>query len=431
MLRPDRDGMGHQLAVRGGVALDVGAFVVHDEHPRPRPATVRDGRHDPVVIEPGRPVVAGHEPAGEIRVDPVADGPVEVRRDEPGWSRAIGRAEEDARADVVDRVRVEEALGGDPAAVRRPCRLRAPSRPERAPRAARYPASSTSTRPDRRPRVEIGFRAAVAGEGDRPAVGVPGDLRDTPVAARHLPWPAVGHVEDEQMRPSVAMPLLVPAPVRPGDVPGHGRLGIRSLRRTSARDGPGPAADEPGRVDLGGEGQSHTVRRPCDLADRAMAPDSGHMHPVRSSDVEDADRGDRVVVGRVASDEGERVAVGAETRFGIADRAAGQLTRGRDVAAGREVDREQVAEVAVAPDRAPDDHRGPAIDGQVELLDHDHAPDVLGCHRASTGHARQPSRAARLRVWPSRCPSPIDSSSRPRWPRPSRKGARSSRSNRR
>ena len=85
----------------------------------------------------------------------------------------------------------------------------------------------------------------------------------------------------------------------------------------------------------------------------------------------------------IGPDEGERVAVRAEPRPRVADRPAGQLARRRDGAPRSQIDREQVADIAVALDRPPDDDREPAVGGQVELLDHDDAADVLGGHRAA------------------------------------------------
>ena len=60
----------------------------------------------------------------------------------------------------------------------------------------------------------------------------------------------------------------------------------------------------------------------------------------------------------------------------------------------------QVRDVAVAADGAPGDHGEPPVGREVQLLHHDLAPDVGGCHRAAGGHERQGSRAVGFGSWP-------------------------------
>ncbi len=242
--------------------------------------------------------------------------------------------------------------------------------------------------------------------------------------------PPLGHVDDEQVRPAIEVALLVVPPVGPGDAPRDGTVVLGRLAATGDRRR--LADDEPGRVDLGREGEPVAVRRPGDLADRPMSPDLRRPDPAGPAEVEQVDGRDRVVVGGVGADEGDRVAVGAEPRLGVADRALGELARPGGRALGRKVDREQVADVPVALDRPPDDDRGRAVGRQVELLDHDDAAEVLWGHRSTGRHQRQGSGDATLPACPNRrSPSPTDSSSRPRWPRRWPRAGRSSRSSRR
>ncbi len=261
-------------------------------------------------------------------------------------------------------------------------------------------------RPDRRPPVEVWLRTAVGGERDRSAVGMPRDVRDAPVAARDLARPGRPRIDDKEVRPPVAMALLVPSPVGAGDVARDG--GLIRARLPAPRDRPGLAGDEAGRVDLGGEREAPAVGRPGDLADRAMPAHLRGSRVGRASEVHDHDRRDRVVVGRVGPDEGERVAVRTQPRPRVPDRPAGQLAGRGDGAPGRQIDREQVADIAVALDRPPHDDGSAPIRGQVELLDDDDAADVFWGHAPVCSHARQTSRAATLPICPSRPRSPTD-----------------------
>ena len=250
--------------------------------------------------------------------------------------------------------------------------------------------------------MRVGLWTPVGRERDGLPVGVPGDLSHAPVAARDLPRSAARCVDDEEMRPPIPVTLFIPAPVGPDDVASHRGLRIGAPRRATTGDRSRPAADESGRIDLGRKPESTSIRRPGDLADRPVPAEPGHPDPVGPADVEDRDRRDRVVVGRVAAHERERVAVRAEAGLGIADRAVCQPTRPRDRPVRREVDRVEVAEIPVAPDRPSNDDRRAPVGRQVEFLD-DHDPtDVVGRHRSAGRHGRQPSRAATLRECPTR-----------------------------
>src|SRR6187399_2312047 len=92
---------------------------------------------------------------------------------------------------------------------------------------------------------------------------------------------------------------------------------------------------------------------------------------LRPIEIQDPDGRDRVIVGRVRTDESDRAAIRADARLRVADRAGRELTRPRDRTTGSKVDRVEVTEVAVALDRAADDDRRPPIDREVELFDDD------------------------------------------------------------
>src|SRR3954451_21572361 len=151
-----------------------------------------------------------------------------------------------------------------------------------------------------------------------------------------------------------------------------------------------------------------------------MPTEACHPDALRPPEIEDRDRRDRVVVAWIGPDERDRVTVRADPRLGVSDVPARQRARRRDLTPRAEVDREQMAKVAVALDRAADDDGRPTVEREVELLDHSDRRDVLGRHRA-TGHGRQPSGAGTLRTCPPAGLSAIDSlsprRSRPRWPR--------------
>ena len=184
-----------------------------------RPALIGDRRHDPLVVEPER-AVAGHRTNQPLRS---VSTQLPIGRSRSGASsygcpRAVGRADDDAR-DSCRRAALARACRRRRSSVRRATRRRgSPSRRSRAPRVGSRLALIDVDRPDRRPPVEVGLRPAIAGEGDRPVVGMPRDVGDAPVAARDLARSAAREVHDEEVRPAVEMALLVPAPVGAGDV---------------------------------------------------------------------------------------------------------------------------------------------------------------------------------------------------------------------
>ena len=108
--------------------------------------------------------------------------------------------------------------------------------------------------PDRGPWHEIRFGASVRAEGDGPTIRMPGDIADAPVAAGRLarlrPWAGL---DDEQVRPAIAMALLVPTPVGPRDVPRAGGV----LRGRA--DPPHRTDEKPGGIHLSREGQSSAI----------------------------------------------------------------------------------------------------------------------------------------------------------------------------
>ena len=150
---------------------------------RPRSEIVATIRR---LVEPERAVPAVHEPAGEVGVDPVADRPVEVRGEMLRRPRAVGRSEDDAglMSSSGSGSRMPIAAIQRPSG--RPAGWFAQPPGARTSRGSACVAVVDVDRPDRRSRVEVGLGAAIAREGDRPAVGVPRDVRDAPVAARDL-----------------------------------------------------------------------------------------------------------------------------------------------------------------------------------------------------------------------------------------------------
>ena len=133
-----------------------------------RPAAVGDDRDDRLAVEPGRAGPALDHPAGQVGVVPVADRPVEVRRERPARRRAVGRADE-ARSGSGRRERPGRPTP-TPRASGRPARTPggSPSRRARGARAAPRPSPRLAVgrvrvdRPDRRPRreVRVGPRSA-------------------------------------------------------------------------------------------------------------------------------------------------------------------------------------------------------------------------------------------------------------------------------
>ena len=237
--------------------------------PRSRSSSSQNG--------PWRPI---DHPAVQVGVGPVADRPVEVRaraaaavrsrrparRRRPG----SGRRAAPARAGRRPRASVRPATTPDGS----------PSRRARGPRAARpsAPRDVDVDRPDRRPRLEVGLRAAVGGERDRPAVGMPRDVRDAPVAARDLARPAPASIDDEQVRPAVAVALLVPAPVGAGDPAGDGGLVRGPTSRAATIGGSGPTMNRGGSTSA-----VKARRRPS--GDQAISPTAPCRPDLRGSRV--------------------------------------------------------------------------------------------------------------------------------------------------
>ncbi len=261
-------------------------------------------------------MAATHHPAVEVGVGPVADHAIELGVQLVGRPLAVAWADDDARAEVVERLRLEEADGRQPPAVRRPGRvIRPAARGHDLARLAPFAAAAIHVDgPDRRAGDEIRLRAAIGREGDGLAVRVPGDVEYAPVASRHLARLRAGPIDDEQVRPPIAVALAVPAPVGPGDPAGArlGGLGRGTPLRAAAGADRGHRADqEPGRVDFRGVREAAAVGRPRQLGDGAVLggprePDAG----IRSRDVEQGDRGGRIVVGGVGADERQAVTVG-------------------------------------------------------------------------------------------------------------------------
>ncbi len=372
------------------------------------------------VVPPERAVAAGDHPAVHVGVRPVRDRPVQVRGERVGRPRAVRGCKQDARAQVVERVRLEQSPNREPASVRREGRIGRPAvgRQDLAGFHGSIGVLGDAARtggalrvhvhgPDRRPRSQVGLVAAVGGEGDRPPVRVPDDVADAPVAGRDLARDGAGPgVDHEQVRPAVEVPGLIPAPVGPGDAAGArarrvgGAPGGRAVPRAGPGRRPGTVAgrphevvdridgphEEPWRVDLGDERDPLPVRRPGDLADRAeptAAAESGDA-------AVDGHRGEgrrSVVVERVGADEGERRAVRREPWLAVADHALAERPRSADATTVQR-DRDQVAHVFEAAGRAADDDREAAVGAQVELIEHHLAMDVGRSERAFGDHAR-------------------------------------------
>jgi hypothetical protein len=196
-------------------------------------------------------------------------------------------------------------------------------------------------------------------------------------------------IDDEQVRPPIAMALAVPAPVGPGDPSGArlGGFGGGGLRVPAAGADRGYRADdEPGRIDFRGEREPSAIGRPGQLGDGPML--AGPREPdarIGSREVDQGDRRQYVVIRGVGADERQAVTIGAEAGPGVAHDPERHLARpqGRAIA---QSDREEMPVILVALDRAADDDRESAVGREVELLDDDDAADVLRDHRATRWH---------------------------------------------
>ena len=139
---------------------------------------------------PPRAMPAGDHPTGEVRVDPVADRPVEAGREIDGRRRR----EPSAGATRTVGLRCRRAVPGHRApiaATHRPSGETAgcaahPAGGEDLARLGRGGAAGTADvdGPDRRPRLEVRLRTAVRGEHDGPAVRRPRDVVHAPVTGR-------------------------------------------------------------------------------------------------------------------------------------------------------------------------------------------------------------------------------------------------------
>ncbi len=376
-----------------------------------RAPAVRDRGHDPPVVQPIRTVPAADHPAVEVGIDPVADRPVQLGVQRVGRGGTVGRAEQDVGAHVVERLALEDPDRGDPATIGRPGGVIRPAVRgkdlarfgDRARAAALVPPRVDVDGPDRLVQAQVGIGSASGGERDRPAVGVPCDVLHAPVASGDLAGSRPRAIHDEQVRPPIQVSFAIPAPVGTRDAASEGRGWVGGPLARLPADRGHLALEEARRVDLGGERQASPVRRPRQLPDGAMATRLHRPDPVGLSDVQQLQRGRSVVVGGIGADEGQRVAVGAEAWLRVADDPARELARPRERAALK-VDGEQVAEVAVALDRAADDDRELAVGREIQLLDDDDTSEVLGGHRSAARHGRKRTRDARLPGCPSRQP---------------------------
>ena len=231
------------------------------------------GRLD--TIQPLRSVSA-HWPIGRSRSG------VEVP-ERPG---PVGRSDEEARADVVERLGLVDADRHDPCG--RPARSGVVGPAGRGQDLARL---GIGRRP--RPRPRSWFGAGGPRSGPRAEVNAtvrPSGLQamsDTPQSPE-VTWrgvaPGVG-VHDEQVRPAVQVADAVPAPVRAGDPSGQRAIGRRGPAAPCRPQRRGTSPDEePRRVHLGREREPAPVGRPGDLADRPEPgrPDAADAPAARS-----------------------------------------------------------------------------------------------------------------------------------------------------
>ena len=239
------------------------------------------------------------------------DRAVELRRERPGRRGAVRRRDDELRAVsswaiVGPRSRPPRSSGHP--ATRRACR---PGPRARGPRLGSGVLGVDVDRPDRGPRQEVRVRPLVGGEGDGPPVGRPGELRDAPVARRDLAGRgAARRLDDVQVGPPIERALLVPLPVEASDPASRRRVVALRLRPD----------EEPRRIDLDGQREPGSVRRPGDLADRAV--------PRRANGPRRAGRGS-VRGERQHAEAGDLVlAILARCRGGVG-RASGRGTAGR------------------------------------------------------------------------------------------------------
>ena len=165
-------------AVPRPVAESIGKS--HGTH-RPRSETrairpslpAQNGPPREVTCQPWRSV-SSHEPTG----------PIELGRERDRRPGAVGRRDHDSRAEVVERIRFHDPDRGQPASIGRDRGV--------AGRAAQAQdldrlAAADADPPDRRSRSQVGGRAPVGGEDERPSVRVPAGPGDTPIPPGQAP----------------------------------------------------------------------------------------------------------------------------------------------------------------------------------------------------------------------------------------------------
>ena len=256
-----------------------------------------------------------------------------------GWPRAVGRADEDAGHDVVERLGLEEADGGDPATVRRPGRVVRPAAggedlARLGALAAHASGSSTST-------AQIVVRGWRSGSGPRSVVKAivrPSGcqaMSETPQSplvtwrGRAVAQSTTKRCDHRSRWPSSSQRQSVRVMRR---ARGDGVSATFAFGRAGG-DRAGLADDEPRRVDLGGEREAAAVGRPGELADRPVIARSWRAHGVgRALEIEQRDPRGRVVVGRVGADEGERVAVRSRAAAGCPAPRRGSAGAARGIA---------------------------------------------------------------------------------------------------
>ena len=337
---------------------------------RPRASIVnRCGRERPrsetvativVGVDPDGAVPARDHPAGQVAVDPVADGPVEVRGevDAAGRRAAVGRRDEHGRADVVERLGLQDADRRDPAAVRGDRRAGRRSRPARGPRAARR---SRRRRARRRPPPRSSSAARRSGCGPRSLVKTtvrPSGCQamsltpQSPLVTCRGTAPrsrSTTHRCDQRSRwPSSSQ-----------------RQSMRSIRRArglsllgrSRRGRPCPTSQRGGSTSAV-NARRRPVRRPGDLADPAVAAAPDACAPgrrrCRSAAGSRARRRRRGRSGRR-----RRVRPSGEIRGRVSRTTPLVRTRGRAIAAPPTAERHgQQGPVVADPVDRPPDHDG-------------------------------------------------------------------------
>ena len=192
---------------------------------RVSPPSRRDRGDDPVRGRPERSAAARRHPARQVRVGPLADGSVQVRREHPRLRRPIDGGGDEARAEVVEGLGLVQA---DRRRSRRPSGDHAGWLAQ--PPAARTSRGSVASVPSRSTStaqiVVRGRRSAsgprARGEGDRPAIGAPCDVGHAPIARGDLARGGTRRrVDHEEVRPAIEVADAVPAPIRAGDAPGQ------------------------------------------------------------------------------------------------------------------------------------------------------------------------------------------------------------------